>query len=444
MCIVGAVLFSPGLWNRDLWHPLEPRYAQAAHEMVANNNWLTLTLNGAPYYNKPPVFFWLEAVCIKAFGLQTASVRLPSLLLGIGGLVLCYLIARRLGINPLISSLVLATSWAYVTTCQRTTIDITLSFLILLAFHFYLLSTEAGRRGWVYFVAAMLVAGVSVLTKGPVALLVLGCALLPHLVWQRKWREVFHWKWLAGFLLIACVGLPWILLIARREGGEFINIMIGREVVSRLGAGWTRPKSFFLYFLGFPRGFMPWFFYFPLAVVAACKRRDEQAFRVFLWFATAFAVFTLIPAKSNRYIIPLYPAAAMVVGAYLSRKVTWAWKNLGFKALVAATAAACLVWSVTYPPHRNKVKSPKPLAMFLKAQGAAQDDVVWLDPCEQGVSYYAGYSQVRSEPELSSLEQYPGAWIIASTNNVPKLLEKLEPVRRFRIGRKQYLVFKLE
>ena len=52
VCAVGAMLFGPGLWNRDLWHPLEPNYAQIAHEVVARGSWLPLHLNGEPYYRK--------------------------------------------------------------------------------------------------------------------------------------------------------------------------------------------------------------------------------------------------------------------------------------------------------------------------------------------------------------------------------------------------------
>ena len=444
VCIIGVALFAPGLWSHDVWHPLEPMYAQIAHEIVASGNWLTLRCNGEPYYNKPPVFFWLEAISIKAFGLRTISVRLPSFVLGVGSLVLCYFIARRLSINPVMSSLILATSWGFARAAQRTTLDGTLTFLLLLAFYLYLVSDEAKRCGWAYSIGALFAACVAVMVKGPVALLFLACAIFPFLIWRRQWRRVLHWKWLVAILVIGGVAGTWLVALSRLEGDQFIKTLLGREVASRLGGSWERAKPIYHYVIAFPRDFLPWSIFFPMAAAYAWKRRDEKAFQLLLSFATVFVILTLVPARSNRYIIPLYPVAAMIVAAYFSADEGRAWRVKWFKALVGVTAVGILVYSLTYYPDRNPRKSPKPLAMFLKARGATAEDILWYRGYEEGVAFYAGFPHMRVAGDVDSLEQHPHKWLIVRDEHVQDLVDASEPVRRFRIGRKRYQVFRTD
>jgi len=491
VCAVGAALYVPAMWTRDLWPPLEDLYAEVSHEIVTSGDWLTLHQNSGPYYNKPPVFFWLEAASIKAFGMHAAAARLPSALLGIGTLVLCYLIAKRLGISPLISSLVLATSWEFFTACHRATIDITLTFFILLAFWLYLLSAGAVRFGWAYFAGAALAAGAGLLTKGPVALLVLICAAFPYFLWRGEWRAALHWKWIAGLLVAAAVGLAWLLPAAQHQGPALIKELIYGQVLSRMTPSFERTGPFYYYLANFPVMFLPWFVYFPMAAWHAWKERDGGAFRALLWFGTAFVAFSLCPPKWSRYILPLYPAAAMMVAAYLSRKDSWAglfalgalgagsigvivvlslrgaagygvafglpvlacsvagfilWRRLGYRAVIAVTVAAFVLFPLTLYPYRNASMSARPLAMFLKSEGAPPGKIVWFQRYEPSVAFYLGYTQMPFADEMSSLSDYPGAWVIAREQEAemkPEVFGQATPVAQFEFERQQHYVYKV-
>ncbi len=492
VCLAGAVLFGPGLWNRDLWHPMEPAYAQIAHEMVVSGNWVDLTRNGEPYYNKPPFIFWLEGLGIKAFGLHTASVRLPSVIFGIGTLVLTYLVARRFGINPVLASFVLASGWAYCLASQRATIDVTLGFLILLAFYLYLLSVQPGPRGWACGVGAAFAVALAVLAKGPVALLWIACAVLPYLIWRRRWREILHWKWLIGGLIVAGIGLTWLLVLRHDEGSRFYKVVFGREIAGRFDPDSDKAVGPLFYVQEFVGGFVPWILYFPAAVVLVWKRRNEEVLQLLLWFATTFVVFTLVPAKAGRYIVPLFPTAALLVAAYLTDRdsriglvAIWGyallavgavvgaavkepaalpysaafgafvlafavagiilWPRLRSRALIMVAMAALLALSTTFIPYRNAAKSPKPLALFLNSQGAKQEDLVWVRSYEAGVAFYGGYTKMLSVSRLDSLGEYPHAFVIATSSYVkghPTAFGGEQPVGRFAVGRSDYLVFR--
>ena len=492
VCAVGAMLFGPGLWNRDLWHPLEPNYAQIAHEVVARGSWLQLHLNGEPYYRKPPAFFWLQALCMKAFGLRTMSARLPSVVLGIGGLVLCYLTASKLGIKPLIPSLVLATAWGYNAAAQRTSIDATLSFFVLLSFYLYLSSSGSERRQVGYLAGFAAAVAAAVLAKGPVALLLIALAIFPYLAWRRRWQEFFHYKWAVIVLVVAAVSLAWLLAVASRAGTKFLDVIIGREVVTRLSGDWEVESPWFRYVLTFPVFFLPWFPYLPFAVVRSWKRRSEGSFQALVWFAASFLALSAIPARSDRYLIPLYPAAALIVGAYLSEKDSpagivsvagfavgsvalvvgavlkrpdalapclvvaipvfgcsiaglWFWRRMGYKAVLAAAVVAYVGVSAVLTPYRNDGKSPKPLGEFLKTHGATPGNVVWFRSYDSGVAFYAGLPQMQRVRELKSLDEYKGSWVIAPrevVEQMPDVFGAARPVEEFQISRRIYLVFK--
>jgi 4-amino-4-deoxy-L-arabinose transferase-like glycosyltransferase len=492
VCLAGAAMFMPGLWNRDLWHPLEPGYAQTASEMVKSGNWVALTRNGKPYYNKPPLFFWLEALGVKAFGLRTAAVRLPAVVLGIGTLVLTYLIAGCFRIDPLASSLVLATAWRYGLSCQRVSIDITLCFLVLLAFYLYLRSIEPGGHGWPYAAGAAVAAALGVLAKGPVALLWLACAIFPYLIWRRKWREVFHWKWCVGVLIVASIAISWLLIVGHHEGSGFYKVILGRELAKRFDPDAEEAAGPLFYVIRFPTSFLPWFLYFPFAVALAWKRRNEPSFQALLWFAASFVGFSLVPVKMSRYIVPLLPAGALLVGAYLTGRdsraglvALWGyaagavalmvgtifvepaalgyslalgipalacsiaglllWPRLGFKALMIVAMVVFLLYSLTIIPYRNRTKSPRPLAEFLNSQGAAQDDVVWVRSYQAGVAFYGGYTSMRRVDKLDSLNDYAHAYVIATSDYVrdhPAAFGSVQPLRTFSMDSNVYLVFK--
>jgi len=487
--LAGLVLFGPALWNRDLWSPLETLYGEVAREIVSSGDWLTLHQNGVGYFNKPPVHFWLMAGAMKAIGVTTAAARLPSVLAGTGCLLLCYLTARKLGINPLISSLVLATSWEFFTAAQRATLDVTLTFFILLSFYLYLISDES-PRGWLCFLGAGVAAGLAVLTKGPVALLVLACAIFPYLLARRQWREIFHWKWIAMLAVTAAIGLAWFIPACNHQE-QLYNELVNGQVLSRMGSGWKRSGPFYFYLANFPPMFLPWFVYFPLAAVHLWKRRTERSFHAFLWFAVGFVAFSCFPPKWSRYIIPLYPAASMMVGAYLSTKDSWAgllslaafpvlavggaavvgiksgaplcgfgfgvpvliisiaglllWRKLGYRALGAVAFASLFIFSITLYPWDNTRRSPRPTALYLKAMNAKPGDIAWYPTVDPGVAFYLQYAPMREMDSAQSVAGRPETWIVTEDDDAreePEAFAKLKLAKSFPFHRRRLLVFR--
>jgi len=490
VCVFGAVVFLPGLWSRDLWHPLEPRYAQVAHEIVTRGDWVVLHLNGEPYYNKPPLLFWLAALSIKALGRYTLAVRLPVLLFGVGCLIACYLVALSLGVNPVLASLVLGTSMRFVWAAQRVTTDVILTFFVLMAFYLYLRSTQQAKRWWLYFGASSLALGFALLTKGPVALLMLACAIVPYLVWQRNWKELLHWKWLAGLAIASLPVMAWLVPVVLLKGRCVIDIALWREVIARAG-GYEARGGIHYYLRSLPGEFLPWVVYLPFALIYVCQRPGRSgAFRLVLWLAAALLVFSLLPAKADRYLIPLLPPAAITVAAYLDERDHWIgrvllalllaasvglavcaarrpamlpwalglavpvglaslagwilWRRMGYRAVLGAAVIGLVAYPLTYGADADTRKSPVLLAGFLQSTGAPAARIIWVGGYEAGVAFHAGFAEMPCVDAIGSLDEYPASWLAVLGSVVqasPEVYAGAEPVREFTIARATYYVY---
>ncbi|MCX6726914.1 MAG: glycosyltransferase family 39 protein [Candidatus Shapirobacteria bacterium] len=174
MLLAAAVLFvNIGGW--ELWTPDEPRYAQVAREMLNTGNYIVPSLGAEPYSNKPPLFFWLIALSARHYGsVSAAAARLPSAVAALGVLLLTYLLGRKL-YNPLtgfFSGLILFTGFEFFWLATRAHLDMTLTFWITLSqFLFYCGYTSEKYRSQLYLLS-FFSAGLSILTKGPVGLII--------------------------------------------------------------------------------------------------------------------------------------------------------------------------------------------------------------------------------------------------------------------------------
>ena len=139
--IVALLLFFYKVGYRPLWEFDEAMHGQIAKEMVLNGDWITPTFDGIPFYDKPILHFWMVMLSFSLFGINEFSARFPSVILGLGGVLLVYLWAsriysRRAGI---LSSLTLATSIEYIILSRNVIHDMSLAFFInlcLFLFHY--------------------------------------------------------------------------------------------------------------------------------------------------------------------------------------------------------------------------------------------------------------------------------------------------------------------
>jgi 4-amino-4-deoxy-L-arabinose transferase-like glycosyltransferase len=320
-----CILYFMNLGQWDLWNPDEPRYAQAAREMVQGGDWILMHFNGAIYPDKPPLFFWLIALFSFLWqGFTSFSARFPSALFGTLTVVLTFFIGRRLysSRTGFLSGLILATSLEFAYLSVRANIDTALTFFTTAALfcliHWYK-NTKEGRPCFsIYgFYIGM---ALGTLTKGPVGFLIPLLVGLVYLVYEKDWQAIRKMRLLTGLLLFMGMTLAWYLPAVMKGGRSYLQMTLLQHTVDRYATGWSHANPFYFYFMTFPVDFLPWSFFLPGAVAYGYSKemtgKRKEFFFLLIWCIVIFVFLSLSRGKRSLYLLPLFPSAALLVGKF--------------------------------------------------------------------------------------------------------------------------------
>jgi len=370
---LAAVLFLPTLWLRDVWNPDEIRYAEVAREMRVLGDWLVPHLNGCVYAEKPPLFFWLSALLQPVAGWHAG--HLVSALAVLGAMLFTHAIGRaafgertgRLAAAALATTLLV--SWEG----KRGAIDPLLMFLTTWAAYGFF----RGR-----LVQAYVVIGLAVLAKGPVGLVApaLAGAAASLAGTPRPPAPRRHGLW--GPPLAAAIAAAWVVPACLQGGPEYARTILWEQHFGRMVESFAHRQPWHYYLMRFPFDFFPWIFFLPRALVLAWRARREErtAAALLLWFGAGFVFFTLLSGKRERYLFPLYPAAALLVAWHLESSARrWVARlPLAVFALIGlAQVAVCFVRFDVGPDVARVLEPTLPWAAFVAAAGAGLVVLAW-------------------------------------------------------------------
>jgi 4-amino-4-deoxy-L-arabinose transferase-like glycosyltransferase len=156
------------------------------------------------------------------------------------------------------------------------------------------------------------------LAKGPVGFIVPLLVSLVYLSIQKDWKGIREMKLLPGMLLFAGIVLSWYLPALVRGGEDYLHMTLFKQTIGRYSEGWAKPRPIYYFLYNFPVDFLPWILFLPAAMVYGYSReriekRKEFLF-LFVWFVSVFVFFSLSKGKRPIYLLPLYPAASLMVG----------------------------------------------------------------------------------------------------------------------------------
>jgi 4-amino-4-deoxy-L-arabinose transferase-like glycosyltransferase len=333
-----AALLLTGLGATDLWAPDEPRYAAVAEELRSFRHGMPglalLHLNGEAYTQKPPLYFWAAALAGAPGGRTTeTAARLPSALCGLATVWLLVRFGSRL-LGPRSGALagaLLLTAFEFAHRARRVQLDVMLTLLELIALTaFWRLQHDSPRRA--RDLAAMHGAlGLAVLTKGPVGLVVPLLAIAAYLAQERRWKELPGLLPPWALLLSLGPGIAWIAVaLAFAPSGTFEEAVV-TNLFGRFFAGTSHARPFTYFFYQFPVNFLPWTLLWPLAGWFAARRvfgRDGDPERrciwrfLLTWVGVSFAFFSLSSGKRGLYLLPAFPAAALLCADAVAATLT--------------------------------------------------------------------------------------------------------------------------
>ena len=349
---LAVIWFVPLGW-RHLVPSDEGRYAEMAREMLVTGDWITPRYNGYKYFEKPPLQTWANALTFAWFGIGEWQARLYTALTGFAGVLLAGFTARRL-VSPaagFATALVLASAPYWNLMGHFNTLDMGLSFWMECALCALLLAqrgeaTPRGRRAWMW--ACWAAMALAVLSKGLVGLILPGAALVIYTLIERDWAIWKRLNLASGLVVFFAIATPWFVLVQLRNPEFFNFFFIVQQFERYLTPDQHRPGPIHYFVWVMLIGFLPWL---SIAVQslrhAARAPREANGFRpamlLFVWSAFIFVFFSVSHSKLVSYVLPIAPAVALILGAYLPHVSREAWRRhllgyLGFLAVAAVGA----------------------------------------------------------------------------------------------------------
>lgn len=319
--VVAVVMLYSNLSYR-LIEPDEGRYAEIPREMLASGDWVIPTLHFRPYYDKPPLLYWLIAGSYQVFGVAGWAARLiPAT-----GMLLTIVTAflwgsKRLGTSAAFLGSMLLTLTLTTVLCGRFLIlDGLLTLFVTLSLVMAYEAVMGPKFNWLWWLMSGLACGLGVLTKGPVALVLLGPPVVA-LGWLNRRNAVTQIRsWFAYGLAITAVTAPWYIMVALRDP-TFLTHFFWEHNIQRFIQGANHPEPFWFYIPVLFAAFLPWSLLFPLLGRLLFGRQSELRRQrtpvigfLVLWSGWCIGFFSISSGKLPPYILPAFPAIALMLG----------------------------------------------------------------------------------------------------------------------------------
>jgi 4-amino-4-deoxy-L-arabinose transferase-like glycosyltransferase len=321
--------------SHSLWSPDEPTGAGVGRAMADSHEWggwIVPRLNGEPFLEKPPLYWWTLAGSLRSLGISDAAARFPSALFAVLTLLVAWEAGRRLG-GPrqgVLATAVLGTTMLFVQNATRVTVDPALMFFVALAHLGFVgleearSTAEAWRARWLIALALPL----AFLAKGIVAVGLGAGPPVLYLLASRRGRFVKELLWLAalGIPLFALFVVPWTVALQHAAGWQglrecLVNNTVSRFVENGASRRYGHLEPFWFYLAIAPPWLLPWALALPATIKSGIFRRGaagSAGHRLLLATAAIGLLMLSVPSsKREVYLLPLLPAFAVCVAGWL-------------------------------------------------------------------------------------------------------------------------------
>ncbi|MEA5502165.1 glycosyltransferase family 39 protein [Halotia wernerae UHCC 0503] len=353
LILINWVAYWWNLGSIGLIDETEPLFAEASRQMFVTGDWITPFFNGETRFDKPVLIYWCQAIAYAIIGVNEWAVRLPSAIAALAVISFTFYTLQwhlakedeleqvsrptRRYLTAALAAAVLALNPEMIVWGRTGVSDMLLTGCMASALLcFFLGYAEKVEQGgqvitsqsllpnkW-YLAFYVLIAG-AILTKGPVGVVLPGLIILAFLLYVGKLREVLReMRFFVGMLIVIGLSAPWYVLVIWRNGWSFINSFFGyhnlerfTEVVNGHSAPW------YFYFLVVLLGFAPYSVYLPWAMFRlkfwqrspwrSQERAGQLGLFACIWFLSVFGFFSVAVTKLPSYVLPLMPAAAILV-----------------------------------------------------------------------------------------------------------------------------------
>lgn len=342
LCFYCFCLGSYPLFTRD-----EGRYCEVAREMIVSGDYITPRVDGVAFLDKPVLYYWLQATAMLLFGIKEWALRLFPVLFGVFGCVMTYVCGRRLfdRRTGLISAFILAVTPLYFAGAHYANLDLEIAALISTTLLFFITGVQSkGNARNFFLIFAYVFAALAFLTKGLIGIVFPAMIGGLWIIFLSQWKQLTRIHLIKGLILFALIVFPWYYLV-QRANPEFLHYFFVTQQVTRFlsTASFNNPIPFWFYLPIVLIGFIPWagllipaFSYHFQRIFNARHSHQTELF-LLIWVFSVFIFFSIPHSKVITYILPIFPALALLTGNYLSS----AWDSAQVRGM--KTGIACMI-----------------------------------------------------------------------------------------------------
>jgi len=384
-----GIFYAFRIGSYPLFTPDEGRYSEVAREMVSTGDFITPHLNGVVFLDKPILYYWMQASAIKIFGLTEAALRFWPALLGILCCVFVYFAGRQLFNRKagILAAFFLATSPLYYAGAHYANLDLEVASFISMSLLSLLLGIHSKKTG--YFIAAYILAGLAMLTKGLMGIVFPMMITGAWILILNRWSLIKEARLGIGLLLFTAITIPWYIA-AQFANPEFFHYFFVIQQFSRFLTlhEFNNQTPVWFYLPVIALGFFPWTLFLVQAMSTNLKKvwRNPSSYPIelflLLWVFLILIFFTIPHSKVMTYILPIFPALALLVGNYISQK------NFKLGIYILGVIAVIIALTInTLSAHFN-TKTIKPLATYLNTIIKPEDEIATYDIYYQDLPIY--------------------------------------------------------
>lgn len=371
ICIIGI---------RPFAIPDEGRYSEIPREMIDLGEYIIPHLNYVVYFEKPPLFYWLQTISLQLFGYNEWAARFPTMFMAVFGCLIVYLAGRKLfdRTTGLAASIVLATTLMHFIFSRSITLDMTLSVCLTASLLCFLVGKKydigaSCRRNFMW--GMYIFAALAVMTKGLIGIVFPAMIIGSWIIFCNQWQILKSVYLPSGLLIFLVLTVPWHIAV-QLQYPEFSwfyfmdqhFLRYATDSAGRSQAAWFFPVAFLI-------GFIPWitflaqsiYYHFP----RSWQNRSQDSLFLILWAALIFLFFNFSNSKLIPYILPMFPPLALLVGDYLAKQ----WNTCFSRGFKLGCLAFCLIFIIIAIvfitlPHVHVFPKPEMALIWLTIAGS--------------------------------------------------------------------------
>ncbi|MFN7992609.1 MAG: glycosyltransferase family 39 protein [Bryobacteraceae bacterium] len=414
--LIGVLLFAP-LRTGDLTGYDDAQYAHIAKDILHTGDWLVIRSNGLPALENPPMLEWVQAGLFSVFGLTDTVARLPGAIFGFGIVLLVYWLARRLTgdrLTALLAMFVMATSIYFLKYAARGMTDVPFTFFCLCAICAWTLTEDDPR----WYLGVALAVACAQMTRSMMGLALPGIFVL-YLILNRRRPQL---RYAIPALVLAYLPLAaWYAYLIHLFGSWFFEVhstWLRNEAYGGLAPAWRRYTGAFEYAWMLAKSYWPWLPLMIAGLVLVIRSENRRLWLLVVWPGVVFALCAVARSRVLRYMLPAYPAFAVLAAIALSRLVSKRSLQIGLRVATPILAVGVVALAV-FPRTHWEAAEIRPLAQV--ATEATKPD--------ERVAFYDG-GQPRFD-EMNQMQWYGDRYLVRLFNRAE--LEDAIQLRKARI-----------